>query len=200
MRRKYIAEAEANARRIWNELRAGRAVADAAKEAHYLRTQLLESTRLASSDLGRAYAEREKGRLPKLSELEEHYARKLKGQSFESLSAAEKNRVWRNIVEASGRTRPSANALAKYASKAGRGFVLLSTALAVYNVATAEDKSKQIAKEGTTAGAGILGGMAGGAAAGLICGPGAPVCVAVGIFVGGVLAAAGAEVTFEAGW
>ena len=198
LRRKYVAEAEGIARRLWNDARAGRTtIADAAREAHHLRERLIISTRLESSDLGFAYAEKEKARLKSLPELQEHYAQKLKGQSFDSLSTAEKNRVWRNIVDASGRTRPSANTLAKHLSKAGRGFVLLSAALAVYNVATAEDKGKQAAKEGATAGAGVLGGMAGGAVAGLAFGP---VGVAVGIFVGGVIAAAGADVAFEAKW
>ncbi|MEN3753809.1 hypothetical protein [Mangrovibacter yixingensis] len=34
-----------------------------------------------------------------------------------------------------------------------------------------------------------MGGWLGGAAAGLVCGPGAPVCVVIGAFVGGALAA-----------
>jgi len=42
-------------------------------------------------------------------------------------------------------------------------------------------------------GAGIAGGIAGGALAGLACGPGAPVCVTVGVFVGGALAAFGVD-------
>lgn len=37
--------------------------------------------------------------------------------------------------------------------------------------------------------AGIEGGWAGGALAGLMCGPGAPVCVLIGVFVGGAIAA-----------
>jgi hypothetical protein len=77
---------------------------------------------------------------------------------------------------------------------------VFSTAIAVYNVATADDMGRQVVKEGATAGAGILGGMAGGAAAGLVCGPGAPVCVAVGIFAGGALAAFGADRLFEWAW
>lgn len=36
-------------------------------------------------------------------------------------------------------------------------------------------------------------GIAGGALAGLACGPGAPVCVAIGAFVGGALAAFGTD-------
>ncbi|MEL6711463.1 MAG: hypothetical protein AAFP10_08815 [Pseudomonadota bacterium] len=42
-------------------------------------------------------------------------------------------------------------------------------------------------------GAGIAGGVAGGAIAGLTCGPGAPVCVTLSAFVGGTLAAIGID-------
>ena len=45
-------------------------------------------------------------------------------------------------------------------------------------------------------GGGIAGGVAGGAVAGLACGPGAPVCVTVGAFVGGALAAFGIDYFF----
>lgn len=43
-------------------------------------------------------------------------------------------------------------------------------------------------KEVAIAGVGIGGDIAGGALAGLACGPGSPVCVTVGAFVGGALA------------
>ena len=47
-------------------------------------------------------------------------------------------------------------------------------------------------------GGGFAGGAAGGAIAGLACGPGAPICVTLGVFVGGALGALGADVSF--GW
>ncbi|MGF1723099.1 hypothetical protein [Photobacterium nomapromontoriensis] len=65
--------------------------------------------------------------------------------------------------------------------------VVLSIALSVYTVATAENKLNAAGKEVVINGAGIGGGIAGGAIAGFACGPGAPVCVTVGAFVGGLL-------------
>ena len=56
---------------------------------------------------------------------------------------------------------------------------------------TAEDKAAAAKEEAAVTGAGIGGGIAGGAIAGLACGPGAPVCVGIGAFVGGALAAFG---------
>ena len=60
-------------------------------------------------------------------------------------------------------------------------------------MATADDKVDATKRELTVTGAGIGGGIAGGALAGLACGPGAPVCVVVGAFVGGALAAFGVD-------
>lgn len=42
--------------------------------------------------------------------------------------------------------------------------------------------------------------MLGGAAAGLACGPGAPVCVGVGALVGGIAFAVGVDLTFDWLW
>ncbi len=76
--------------------------------------------------------------------------------------------------------------------------MVVTLGIAVYNVAVAEDKGKAVAHEGVVLGGGFAGGAAGGALAGLACGPGAPVCVTLGVFVGGALGAMGADVSF--GW
>lgn len=81
-------------------------------------------------------------------------------------------------------------------SRFGRGLIVLSIAVSVYNVMSAEDKTQAAGREIAVTGAGIVGGMASGALAGLACGPGAPVCVTVGAFVGGALAAFGMDMLF----
>jgi hypothetical protein len=69
-------------------------------------------------------------------------------------------------------------------------------ALSVYEIATAEDKTSATGRELAVTGAGIGGSIAGGALAGLACGPGAPVCVTVGAFIFGALAAFGVSYSF----
>ena len=71
--------------------------------------------------------------------------------------------------------------------------IVVSLALSAYNIAVAEDKVDASKREVAITGAGVAGGIAGGALAGLACGPGAPVCVTVGAFVGGALAALGVD-------
>ena len=201
VRRDYIAKTQALVKTIKDEVRAGRLTyAEGAEEANKVRNAIMDAARLKSSDIGRASAEAAKATGRTLAELQEYYAQKLLKRSFDSLTTAEKNRVWLEIIEASGRQRPSFNLKAARLAKVGRGFVVLSVGIAVYNVVTAEDPNRQVLKEGATAGAGILGGMGGGALAGLACGPGAPVCVAIGVFVGGALAALGADFAFDLAW
>lgn len=57
----------------------------------------------------------------------------------------------------------------------------------------ADDKAKAAGRELVVTGAAVGGGIAAGALAGLACGPGAPVCVTLGAFVGGALAAFGVD-------
>jgi hypothetical protein len=201
VRRDYIAKTQALVKTIKDEVRSGRLTyAEGAVEANKLRNAIMDAARLKSSDLGRASAEAAKLTGKTLVDLQEYYAQKVLKRSFDSLADAEKNRVWLEIIEGAGRQDPRFNTKAARLARVGRGFIVLSLGIAVYNITTAEDQSRQIVKEGATAGAGILGGMGGGALAGLACGPGAPVCVTIGVFVGGALAAIGADLAFDLAW
>jgi len=67
---------------------------------------------------------------------------------------------------------------------------VLTACLATYNIATAENKTKQTGREAVSIGGGFGGGAAGGAVAGIWFGP---VGVAVGVVVGGTLGAVMAD-------
>jgi AAA+ ATPase superfamily predicted ATPase len=163
-----------------------------------IRNQILEAQRLRSSDIGNAKAVQLKKIGLTLSELTEKYSQLKFGKSFTNLSAVNKNKVYLEIIESAGRQRPSVNVAAMKYSKLGRGLLIVTLGVAIYNIIVAEDKAKATAREGVIIGGGFAGGAAGGAVAGLSCGPGAPVCVTIGVFVGGALGALGADFTF--GW
>jgi hypothetical protein len=78
-----------------------------------------------------------------------------------------------------------------------RALGVATAGVAIYNVVQAEDKPKAIVKEGAILGTGFASGAVGGAAAGLLCGPGAPVCVTIGVFIGGALGVIGADYAIE---
>lgn len=81
---------------------------------------------------------------------------------------------------------------------AGRVIVFFSIAYAGYEIYNAENREKEIYKQGATIGAGVAGGAAGGAIAGGICGPGSPICSTVGVIIGGIAGGYGAYKLVEA--
>src|SRR5262249_23551856 len=149
--------------------------------------------RLKSSDVGRAMAEAEKAAGLTMEQLQARYASRLFGKDFGQLAAAEQDAVFVEIARAAGRPNPRFTALASKLGKAGKGLFVVSLAFAAYSVATSDRPGREAAKQGAGIGMGFLGSVGGGAAAGLVCGPGAPVCVGVGALVGGIAFALGTD-------
>lgn len=174
----------------------------AAEQANEARNMIMETLRGRSTPIGRAIAERMKKEGKTLNEiiakktLEMAKKGEIKSSTFSSLSKVEQGKVYAKVVESAGKSNPRLNASMARLRYAGRALIVLSVAISVYTIATAEDKTDAAAKELAITGAGIGGGFAGGALAGLACGPGAPVCVTIGAFVGGALAAFGVSMTW----
>lgn len=153
----------------------------------------MELIRTRSTPVGLSIAQKMKSQGKTLNEMIALKSKSRYGSnaSFYNLTTQQQNNIYLEIVEAAGKSRPEVTSAMKNLSYAGRGLILLSIALSVYTIAAAEDKYATAKKEAAIGGAGVSGGIAGGALAGLACGPGAPVCVTVGAFVGGALAAFG---------
>jgi len=167
----------------------------AASQAQETRNAIMEIIRGRSTPVGRAMAEQLKREGKTLNELIARKAQQLHGPgaSFNRLTATQQNAVYSEIVKSAGKSNPRVSVTMRTLSRAGRGLIVLSIALSVYTISTADNKANAAGREIAVTGAGIGGGIAGGALAGLACGPGAPVCVTVGAFVGGALAAFGMD-------
>jgi hypothetical protein len=201
VRANYVDEAKKFSEEILDDFSHGRiSAAEVARKANEMRNSLMDASRLNNSDIGRAISEAEKAAGKTLEELMEHYATKLHGRPFAELTAAEQDSVFLQIVKAAGRPNPKWTARAALFGKVGRGLVIVSLAIAAYNISTSDRPGREAVKQGSTLGVGFLGSVAGGAAAGFVCGPGAPVCVAVGAFIGGLAFAVGADLTFDWLW
>ena len=190
----YARQIRAMADELRAEAMSGRITwAQAAEKAQTTRNAIMEVIRSRSTPVGRAMAEQIKREGKTLNELVARKAQQLygAGTNFNRLSAAQQNNVYGEIVRSAGKSNPTVTANMRILSRAGRGLLFVSLALSVYTVANSDNKPRAIAREATITGAGIGGGMVGGALAGLACGPGAPVCVTIGAFVGGALAAFG---------
>lgn len=162
----------------------------AAQEAQQTRNLIMEMVRARSTPLGRAMAEQLKSEGKTLNELVAKKAKSLFGSqaNFNSLSEVQKNQIYAGIVESAGKSNPQVNMKMMQLSRLGKGLVVLSIAISVYEIYTADNKVSESGRQIAINSAGIAGAAAGGAMAGLMCGPGAPVCVLIGGFVGGALA------------
>lgn len=168
---------------------------EAAEQAHGVRDEVMQLLRRRSTPVGRSVAEWLKPESPTLNRLIADKTINLFGKdaNFLRLTTEQQNRVYAAIVESSGKSNEILTRTMRRVSRAGRGLIVLSLGISVYIVATADDKVTAALHEGAVTGAGIAGGIAGGALAGLACGPGAPVCVTIGAFVGGAAAAMGVD-------
>lgn len=167
----------------------------AASQAQDTRNAIMEITRGRSTPVGRAMAERLKSEGKSLNELIARKTQQLFGSNanFNRLSQTQQSSVYAEIVKSAGKSNPRVTTMMRALSRGGRGLIVLSIALSVYTIVTADDKAKAAGRELAVTGAAIGGGIAAGALAGLACGPGAPVCVTLGAFVGGALAAFGVD-------
>lgn len=169
---------------------------ESARRAYRMRNAIMEAARMRSSDIGRAIAEHLKPTPRPFWWFEDYYAGKLFKKKFERLTQAERGKVWMRIVEGSGSPRGSVNRGAKWTGRLSKGLLVLTAAIAIYNIATAENKVAAAKRETAVLGGGMIGAYIGGAV-GSLCGPGAVVCVPLGIFVGGVIGAWVAESAYD---
>ncbi|WP_373415129.1 hypothetical protein [Acinetobacter colistiniresistens] len=199
-------------------------VKDAALEATDLRNQILDATRKKNSAIGVAISQKEKAAGKTLEQILEYYAMEIKDPEkfkalrsnrvamdqhikskinakqsyFNALTADEKNRVYYSVLKGSGKSKKSFNAKIKWMKIGGRVLIVFSVAYAGYEIYNAENREKEIYRQGTTIVGGIAGGAGGGAAAGAICGPGSPICSTVGVIIGGAIGGFGAYLLVDA--
>lgn len=173
---------------------------EAAEQASAVRNQIMEMSRLRSSPAVRAYATKLKKLGLSFSHLQETYAQRKYGTTFSELSEGKQSGVYAEIIRAAGRPDPGVMELAEKIGRVGRRVLLVSLAIAVYEVAESDDKPREVARQGALASAGVIGGWAAGTAAVAagMCAATAPVCVGVAAFAGGLLAAFGADSGFGA--
>lgn len=164
---------------------------EAALEAQETRNLIMEMVRTRSTPLGRAMAEKLKTSGITLNELVAKKTISLFGPkaNFSRLSDVQKNQVYAAIVESAGKSNPQINRRMINLSRAAKGLIVMSIGISVYEIYASENRTSETGRQIAINGAGIAGAWAGGAIAGLMCGPGAPVCVLLGGFVGGALAA-----------
>lgn len=206
VRLEYIRQLNNLSDSLMHEVKTGKLTPrQGAELAQATRNLIMEQMRVKTSDFGRAIAKARKPSGKKFFELEMKYSLEKYNKTPELLSTAERNQVWLEIVKSSGRTDDVIDRLMRKLGPIGKRLIVLTVVISAYNVATADDKTEAAAHEAATLSGGFLGGAAGGAAAGAVvgvfCGPGAPLCepvtVGLGVFIGGIMGALGADCAFN---
>jgi len=165
----------------------------AARQAQETRNLIMGAFRTHSTPVGRAFAESMKQKGLSLNELIAMKTIGLHGEHavFSRLSSAKQNAIYASIVTSAGKSNAHVTRAMTGLRYAGRGLIFLALALSAYSIATSTNKVTAVKKELAINSAGIAGGLGGGFLAGLACGPAAPICVTIGAFAGGALAAFG---------
>ena len=167
--------------------------AAAARQAQETRNLIMEAFRTKSSPVGRAFALSMKKKGLSLNQLIAMKTIELHGVQavFSRLSSGKQNAIYASIVTSAGKSNTNVTRAMTGLRCAGRGLIFLALALSAYNIATSTNKVTAVQKELAINSASIVGGIGGGLLAGLACGPAAPICVTIGAFAGGALAAFG---------
>jgi hypothetical protein len=190
-RQAYVSRIARASQELLQDVRASRlSAAEAARIANQARNVIMQETRAITSAVGRAGAQSIKATGVTLDEAIDKAVKKLfPGKSFAELAAAQKQSVFIEVVEASGRSSPKFTQQVPKWSRFGKGLAVVTVAISAYNIWQAENKLRQGVKEGATLLGGALGGAAANASAGFLCGPGAPVCVTALFVIGGIAGA-----------
>ncbi|REG27045.1 hypothetical protein ATI61_11051 [Archangium gephyra] len=193
VRSSYIEQIREMSQSIRAAVEAGELTAEkGAKLANEARNQILEMQRHRDLDLGRALAQQLKDKGLTLEKAIAKAMEKLglKGRPFQSLDGNQQRQVFQEVIESSGRSRPSVTQKIPRLRWAARGLWIATLAIAAYNIGTAENPWWQTGRETASVAGGLGGSFVGGAAMGAAGGIWAgPVGVAVGALVGGILGA-----------
>ncbi|MBU2708800.1 hypothetical protein KCM76_22595 [Zooshikella marina] len=172
-------------------------IKQAAEIAHQSRNMVMDGLRAKTSPIVLSYLQKYKKDGLTLEFLQNRYAQKHYKKPFADLSKPLKQKVWTKIIASSRRPNAKFNALGIQLGYAGKAFWVLSVGIGVHQVASADNKVKAVGNVAATTGGGILGSMAGGAVAGLACGPGALVCSGALVIIFGIAGSVGADIAFK---
>lgn len=207
IRKQYVEAVAERAKQIVGAFERGEISAEtAAAEANKMRNEALGVARAELSPAGKVLSSYLKEQGLTLEKACEKYAGKLFGRPYSALTQAERSSVLLEVAKKAGVTNAEVNALSQGASKATKVLFVVTVAIALYQVASAEDKAREGVKQagglaGAWAGA-KLGALAGTSFCGLsvVGAPGAPACAVIGGLAGALGGALLGEHVADAGY
>jgi len=177
IRASYTKNIKRMSQQVRDDVKAGRITAqEGVKFSHEMRNKIMMEHRKFTSAQGLAIAQRKKKDGKGLKTLLDIYSENLFQKGYDSLSDVEKNKVHYAILESSGRDNARFTAGTKKMLVMGKLGVLVTAALATYQILNADNKPKEAARQGIIVSSGAVGGVLAGMGVSALCGPGAPIC------------------------
>lgn len=191
VRQAYIREVEACSKKVLDLHAQGKITeAEASFMANELRNNALRSARTELSPAGHTLSKFLKEEGLTLAAAREKYAAKQFGRAYGALAEGERAAIDLHVARRAGVTNASVNRFAGTMTHVSRAAVALTVAVAVYDVATAEDKVRAVSRQAAALAGAEIGTWAGGVAGMAVCGP---PCALAGSLAGGILGAIVAE-------
>ena len=188
IRASYTKNIKRMSQQVRDDVKAGRITAqEGVKFSHEMRNKIMMEHRKFTSAQGLAIAQRKKKDGKGLKTLLDIYSENFFQKGYDSLSDVEKNKVHYAILESSGRDNARFTAGTKKMLVMGKLGVLVTAALATYQILNADNKPKEAARQGIIVGSGAVGGVLAGMGVSALCGPGAPIC-AIAVVLAGTIA------------
>lgn len=163
---------------------------DGARYCNQLRDRLFIEYRKYTSAQGVAWAETMKLNPRGFDYYLDYYARKFYGRDFSRLSIDERAAVYFEVMSGAARDRASVTSASMRLAKFGKALLLITGAIAVWEITRAKDHVREAARQGNLIAAGMIGGGVAGGVVSFLCGPAEPVCafatVAIGAGLGGM--------------
>ncbi|EJM79576.1 hypothetical protein [Pseudomonas sp. GM60] len=188
IRSSYTKNIKRMSQQVRDDVKAGRVSAqEGVKFSHEMRNKIMMEHRKFTSAQGLAIVQRKKKEGKGLKTLLDIHSENLFQKGYDSLSEVEKNKVHYAILESSGRDNAKFTTGTKKMLIMGKLGVLVTAALATYQILNADNKPKEAARQGIIVGAGAVGGILAGMGVSALCGPAAPIC-AIAVVLAGTIA------------
>lgn len=188
IRSSYTKNIKRMSQQVRDDVKAGKITAqEGVKFSHEMRNKIMMEHRKFTSAQGLAIVQKKKSEGKGLKTLLDMYSENLFQKGYDSLSEVEKNKVHYAILESSGRDNAKFTTGTKKMLIMGKLGVLVTAALATYQILNADNKPKEAARQGIIVGAGAVGGILAGMGVSALCGPGAPIC-AIAVVLAGTIA------------
>lgn len=191
-RERYMRHIKEIADQVHHEVDSGNmSVKEGAEYCNQLRDKLFVEYRKYTSSVRVAMAEEIKLEARGFDYYLNKYAQGQFGKPFDQLTEQERHKIYYAVIESAGRANAKVNSKVRTLRVKGKVALIVTAIFATGEIVGAQDKVKELARQGSIAAGGMIGGGIAGFFVSFVCGPAEPACavalVTIGSNLGGML-------------